>query len=152
MPSCPIRDTEGRSAQQLHCWLVAVFLLLTVPAWGAGSHRNRSSHPAPADPGYVLALGIANRFLYAWQMGDLETGMVLLSDPVRHSQNPEKLERFFAAGSSRSYEIARGKGNRGRYSFPVVLVTSPGSQVRRRTSEIIVVNTGKDDWVVDKLP
>jgi hypothetical protein len=85
-------------------------------------------------------------------MGDLETGMVLLSDPVRRSQNPEKLELFFAAGSGRSYEIARGKGNPGRYSFPVVLVTSPGSQVRRRLSEIIVVNTGKDDWAVDRLP
>jgi hypothetical protein len=27
-----------------------------------------------------------------------------------------------------------------------------GARVRRRFSEIIVVNTGKNDWVVDKLP
>ena len=142
----------GRCDHRLTWRLVAVFLLLTLPAWGKGSHRNRPSQPTQADPGYVLALGIANRFMLAWQMGDLETGMVLLSDQVRHSQNPEKLENFFTASSGRSYEIARGKGNRVRYSFPVVLVTSPGSQVRRRLSEIIVINTGKNDWAVDKLP
>jgi len=46
----------------------------------------------PADPDYVFALGTANRFLHAWQTGDLETGMVLLSDRMRHWQDPEKLE------------------------------------------------------------
>jgi hypothetical protein len=151
MPSCLFRDFERWGGRALNCRPVAVFLLLTLPAWGAGSHRNPRS-PAPLDSGYVFALATANRFLYAWQMGDLETGMVLLSDPVRHSQNPEKLERFFAASSGRSYEIARGKGNRGRYSFPLVLVSTQGSQVRRRLSEIILVNTGKNDWAVDKLP
>ncbi len=40
----------------------------------------------------------------------------------------------------------------GRYSFPVVLVTAGGSHVTRRSSEIILVDTGKNDWVVDKLP
>ncbi len=144
-------DCVRRGCRHLNWGLVAVFLLLSLPAW-AGSHRNRPSQSTQTDPGYVLALGIANRFLLAWQMGDLETGMVLLSDQVRHSQNPEKLERFFTAGSGRSYEIARGTGNRVRYSFPVVLITAPGSQVRRRPSEIIVINTGKNDWAVDKLP
>lgn len=152
MPSYLSSDFEGRGVHPLSFRVMAFSLVLTLPAWGAGSHRNRPSQPAPADSGYVFALATANRFLYAWQMGDLETGMVLLSDHVRHSQNPEKLEQFFAANSSRSYEIARGKGNRGRYSFSVVLVSSPGAQVRRKVSEIIVVNTGKNDWAVDKLP
>jgi len=44
---------------------------------------------------YVFALATANRFLHAWQTDDLETGMVLLSDRVRHSQDPEKFEQFW---------------------------------------------------------
>ena len=53
----------------------------------------------------------------------------------------------------RVLEITRGRGHPGRYSFPVVLVTPRGSShVARRFSEIILVETGKNDWVVDKLP
>ncbi len=124
-------------------WATALILLLSLPMWAGGSHKRHSNAPTAADPGYVFALATANRFLHAWQMGDLETGMVLLSDQVRHSQDPEKFEQFF---------FTRGQGNRGRYRFAIVLVTAAGSHVRRRYSEIIVVDTGKNDWVVDKLP
>jgi len=132
---------------------IIFFLLLAIPAVARGpkKHTPLPSTPAP-DPSYVPALALANRFLFAWQAGDLETGTLLLSDPARHSQNPEKLEQFFAASSNRSYEIGRGKGHRGRYSFPVVLVSSQSGKVRRKFSEIIVVNTGKNDWAIDKLP
>jgi hypothetical protein len=129
-----------------------LILLLSVPMWAGGSHKHHSNAPTPADPGYVFALVTANRFLHAWQTGDLETGMVLLSDHVRHSQDPEKLEQFFSDDADRAFEITRGQANRGRYRFVTVLVTVEGSHVRRRYSEIIVVNTGKNDWVVDKLP
>ncbi len=78
--------------------------------------------------------------------------MVLLSDQVRHSHNPESFERFFSGDTNRAFEIARGTGNRGRYRFTVVLVTRQGTWVRRRDFEIIVVNTGKNDWAVDRLP
>ncbi len=105
------------------------------------------------DPSYVFALGAANHFLHAWQTGDLENGTVMLSDGIRHSQNADKLEQFFSGGTERSFEIARGHGHKGRYSFPVVLVTPRGSShVRRKFSEIILVETGKNDWAVDKLP
>jgi hypothetical protein len=100
----------------------------------------------------VFALAAANRFLHAWQTGDLENGMVLLGDNVRHSQNADKLEQFFSSGTNRAFEITRGHGHQGHYSFPVVLVTTRGSHVTRKFSEIIVVDTGKNDWVVDKLP
>ena len=129
-----------------------VILLLSLPLWAAGSNKHRANTPAPTDPGYVLALATANRFLHAWQAGDLETGMVLLTDHVRHSQNPEKFEQFFSGQTDRAFEIASGIGNRGRYRFAVVLVTNQGNRVRRRFSEIIVINTGKNDWAVDKLP
>jgi len=129
-----------------------LLLLLTVSGWAAGSRKHHSTPPPPPSPDYVFALATANRFLHAWQADDLETGMVLLSDRVRHSQDPEKFEQFFAGSTDRAFEIARGQGDRGRYRFSVVLVTSIATRVRRRFSEIIVVNTGKNDWVIDKLP
>jgi hypothetical protein len=101
----------------------------------------------------VFALAAANHFLHDWQTGDAENGMVLLSDSVQHSQNADKLEEFFSNATNRAFEIARGHGHQGRYSFPVVLVSLRGSShVTRKFSEIILVETGKNDWVVDKLP
>ncbi|MBZ5666828.1 MAG: hypothetical protein LAO30_19760 [Acidobacteriia bacterium] len=132
--------------------LLAVCLfLLTAPLW-ARSHNHPVKLADASDPGYVFALAAANRFLHAWQTADLESGTVLLSDGIRHSQNADKLEDFFSSGKDRGFEIARGHGHSGRYSFPVVLVTSRGSKITRRSSEIILLETGKNDWVVDKLP
>ena len=128
----------------------ATILLLFLPSW-AGA-RPHSAKPATLnDPGYVIALGTANRFLHAWQTGDLETGMVLLSDKARRSHDSERLEQFFSSGSDRAYEIGRGRAHAGRYRFPVVLVTKTGS-LHRAFSEIVLINTGKNDWAVDKLP
>ncbi len=78
--------------------------------------------------------------------------MVELSDGVRHSQNADRLEEFFSRGANRAFEISRGHGHPGRYSFPVVLLTLRGAHITRRSSEIILVETGKNDWVVDRLP
>lgn len=78
--------------------------------------------------------------------------MVLLSDHVRRTQNAERIEEFFSAGQARGFEIMRGTGHKGRYGFPVVLVSREGNRVRRVSSKIILVNTGKNDWAVDKLP
>ncbi len=129
--------------------LLAFFFAIPL---SAGSHKNTPKPEVPPDPGYVFALGSANRFLHAWQSADLENGTVLLSDGIRHSQNADKLEEFFSSGKDRGFEIGRGHGHAGRYSFPVVLVTTRGSHVTRRSSEIILIETGKNDWVVDKLP
>jgi hypothetical protein len=130
---------------------LACLFLLTTPLW-AGSHNHPAKPPDPADPGYVYALAAATHFLHAWQTGDLEDGTVLLSDGVRHSQNADKLEQFFSTGTERSFEIARGHGHEGRYSFPVILVTLQGSRITRKSSQIILIETGKNDWAVDRLP
>jgi hypothetical protein len=106
----------------------------------------------------VFALAAANHFLHAWQTEDLEEGMVQLSDDLRHSQNADKLEQFFSNGhgknkdKERAFEITRGRGHQGLYTFPIVLLTPRGSHVKRRFSEITLVETGKNDWVVDNLP
>jgi len=129
---------------------IAILLLLqmTIPTWA----RTKKEPASPTDPGYVLALATANRFLLAWQTGDLANGMVLLSDGIRHSQNADKLEEFFSAESDRGFEIGAGRGSRLRYSFPVVLVTAKANRLSRRPSFIVLVLSGKNDWVVDKLP
>ena len=109
-----------------------------------------------ADPGYVLALATVNHFLHAWQTGDIENGMVQLSNGLRRVQDADKVEQFFydadADVKDRAFEIARGHGQPGRYSFPVVLIEIRGPRITRKVSELIVVETGKNDWVVDKLP
>jgi hypothetical protein len=132
--------------------LAAYLLLLLAPAAVAGPRHPSPNKPGADDPGYVLALATVNRFLNAWQTGDLETGMVLLSNRARRSQTAESLEQFFARGADRAFEVTRGHGNHGRYSFPVVLVMGQDRRVHRKFSEIIVATTGKNDWAIDKLP
>jgi hypothetical protein len=134
--------------------LAACLLFLTTQLWAA-SHTHAAKDASPSDPGYVSALAAANHFMHAWQTGDLESGMVLLSDSIRHTQNADKLELFFSNGTNndRAFEITRGRGHDGRFTFPVVLVTlRNSSHLTRKFSEITVIETGKNDWVVDKLP
>jgi hypothetical protein len=127
--------------------------LASSPTWAAGGHkRHRSAAAAPPGSQYVFALAAANKFLHAWQTDDLETGMVLLSDRIRHSQDPEKFEHFFSGSNDRAFEIGRAQSTRGRYRFTVVLMTIAGEKSHRRFSDMVVINSGKDDWVVDKLP
>ena len=144
-----------RTSLSLKIRVAAYLFLLTVfpmvLTW-ARSHGHPARQDPTSDPGYALALGAANHFLHAWQTGDIESGMVLLSDRVRHSQNADDLEQFFSNATDRAFEIARGHGYKGRYTFPVVLMTRRGSHVASRSSEIVLVDAGKNDWVVDKLP
>ena len=132
--------------------LLPLLLCVTLPL-SASSARNR---PAPAtDSGYVLALAAADHFLQAWQAGDLENGMALLTGNAKNAANRDVVERFFSNPEPSGYEINRGKlVKRGRYEFPVVLVTVPSRnvQVRRRFFSVVVVNTGNNDWAVDRLP
>jgi hypothetical protein len=74
---------------------------------------------------------------------------------AKEAVNRDVLENCFSNPESSGYEIDHGKLlKRGRYAFPVVLMTvsSNNARVRRRFSTIIIVNTGNSDWAVDKLP
>jgi hypothetical protein len=144
--------TNSLSVKIRFAYLVLLTVFLTTPVW-AGSKGHPAKQENPSDPAYVLALAAANHFMHAWQTGDLENGTVQLSDGIRHSQNADALEQFFSSGVERAFEITRGHGHQGHYSFPVVLVTPRGSShVTRKFSEIVLVEAGKNDWVVDKLP
>lgn len=128
-------------------------ILLATPG-SPRSHRYSAKQETPTDAGYAFALAAANHFLHAWQTGDFESGMVLLSDGLRHSQNADQMEVFFsnAGVKIRSYEIATGHGRPGHYTFPIVLVTPRGEYLTRKSSGITLIEAGKNDWVVDKLP
>lgn len=131
------------------CW-TSLTTLAVSPLPVAGK-----THPAPSlDPNYVSALAAADRLLQAWQTGDVEHGLALLTMHAKQSATSDQVEKFFSYAGASSYEIARGKLlKRGRYEFPVALVNS-GSRhhARHHFSSIVVINTGNNDWAVDKLP
>jgi hypothetical protein len=112
------------------------------------------TRPAPAlDPGYVAALAAADRFLQAWQSGDVESGLVMLTGHAKEAATTDAVDKFFSSTPPSAYEIGRGKLlKRGRYEFPVVLVSVSKNRGHRRFSSIVVVDTGRNDWAVDKLP
>jgi len=125
----------------------------------AATARARSkTTPAPAlDSSYVAALAAADRFLDAWQRQDHEAGLLLLTDNAKHHTGEERLQAFFNATPPAAYEILRGRKLRpGRYSFPVVLFAAAPLKdhvrAQARTSQIVILRTGQDDWAVDKLP
>lgn len=146
---------NGRvSHRSLFLLLLCVGLTLTVHPLSA---KSKHSAPELLDHEYVAALASANRFLSAWQTQDHEAGIILLTDAAKHQVSEDRLQAFFGPGSSiqQGYEISRGKKLKiGRYIFPVALfeIGPDHKWVHPRFSQIIVVNTGKDDWAIDKLP
>jgi hypothetical protein len=114
------------------------------------------TRPAPGvDTDYVSALAAADHFLQAWQSGDAESGMVLLTAHAKAAATTDSIENFFSNSGTAAYEIGKGKIlKRGRYEFPVVLVNGTSQKIRgpRRFRSIVMVDTGNNDWAVDKLP
>jgi hypothetical protein len=109
-----------------------------------------------SDRAYISALAAANRFLQAWQNQDHETGLLMLTDEAKQHSSEDRLDSFFSSGAEAAYEIARGKRMKaGRYAFPVTLfpfLSSAANSDRPQKSEIVVVQTGKDEWAIDRLP
>jgi len=133
---------------------ISIFPLIFVLVLLLFSPLSAKTHPA-LDTSYVSALAAADHFLQAWQSGDIESGMALLTGHAKEGSRAEVLKTFFSNPEPSAYEIERGKLlNHGRYDFPVVLVTgdAKNARPRRRFSSIVVVNTGNNDWAVDKLP
>lgn len=103
---------------------------------------------------YTRALAAADRFLQAWQAGDIETGVVMLTGHAKDKTTQDKLDRMFSSSVPAAYEIQRGKFLRhGRCHFAVVLLGPPSDRRPwRRLSSIVVLNAGNDEWAVDKIP
>jgi hypothetical protein len=133
---------------QLLSLILGVSLLLTPLA-------AKTRPAAILGPDYIAALAAVDHFLQAWQSGDIENGMVLLTSNAKEKATTDVVESFLSYPGPSAYEIGRGKLLKGgRYEFPVVLVTAVSKTIHthRRFSSIIVVNTGNNDWAVDKLP
>jgi hypothetical protein len=146
-----VRGAEYPAFRRLRTAILCVSLLLLLPVSPLAAKTPASG----LDASYIRALAAADHFLQAWQSGDLENGTALLSSHARESTSTDVVEKFFSDPAPSAYQIDRGKLlKRGRYEFPVVLVTEDGkdARARRHFSSIIVVNTGKNDWAVDKLP
>ncbi len=80
----------------------------------------------------------------------------MLTDEAKEHSSEDRLEAFFSSGTETAYEIARGKRRKGgRYSFPVTLFpfySGTAKSDRPLKSQIVVVQTGKDEWAIDRLP
>ena len=134
------------------CPLAAWLLGLSI-ALSATSTKTKPS--ATLDPEYGAALATADHFLQAWQSADIENGMALLSERAKANMRRDDLDNFFLNESAVAYEIDHGRAlKRGRWEFPVLLIVANGKnhRSRRRFSIIVVVNTGHNEWAVDKLP
>jgi hypothetical protein len=136
-----------------------IFILGAMLAVSTVPLSAKPKHPATGvlDRDYITALATANRFLTAWQTQDPQTGVMLLTDAAKRQVSEDRLQAFFAPGSEvqEGYEINRGKRvAAGCYSFPVALfeIGPDRKWVHPRFSQIVVVNTGRDDWAIDKLP
>ncbi|MGC2820480.1 MAG: hypothetical protein WA198_12400 [Candidatus Sulfotelmatobacter sp.] len=116
--------------------------------------RLASKKAASLTNDYASALAAADHFLQAWQSADLENGIALLSSRTKQAASTDAIEKFFSNSALSAFEIGRGKLlAHGRYEFPVVLLdTSKTNHSRRRSSSIIVLHSGGDDWAIDKLP
>lgn len=128
-------------------------LLLTVWVSLLSLSAAAKTPPAVLDAGYAPALAAADHFLQAWQSGDTENGIALLSSRAKQAATADGIDKFFSTFAPSAYEIGRGKLlKHGRYEFPVVLVGAANTRSRRRFSSIIVLHSGDNDWAVDKLP
>jgi hypothetical protein len=132
---------------------VALAIVVTLP----GVARTRPAHHVQSgrDADYVAALATANRFLYAWQIHDEETGVLLLTVAAKKASSEDKVADFFSAAVA-TYEIGRGrKVKAGFYVFPLALYSVGGGKDDRchpRYTQVSVVKTGKEDWGIDTLP
>ena len=146
------------SPRTLLRWICALLFLLFSPLFTGSLSARTKGELVTRDPDYVSALSAANRFLFAWQVNDQETGILMLTDKMKQRTREEALSTFFSStgASSQSFEIGRGRRLvPGRYKFPVTLfqkMGNPGKPTKPRTSVLVVVHAGRDDWAIDRLP
>jgi hypothetical protein len=112
------------------------------------------------DQDYVLALSAANRFLYAWQMRDQESGLSLVSQRLKRAKSEEELRTYISGVSNphhQAFEIGPGQRLKdGRFTFQVRLYEHYTAEKwkgqRPRPGRIVLVRLGPEEWRVDELP
>jgi len=132
--------------------LIAIAVALSMPssAWA----KKHKAPVQPTDSNYIAGLATANHFLAAWQSNDQAAAMPFITNRAKQQSTEEGIDKLFSGSSTRAFEITHGRALRqGRYQFSIVLLqTDDSGHTRRRFAEIVITNTGKNDWAVDKLP
>jgi len=133
-------------------YLFAIALTFLVPP--VASAKKHKAALQPTDSNYIAALATANRFLATWQDNDQAGAMPWITNRAKQQSTEEGVDKLFSGSSTRAFEISRGRLMRqGRYHFSIVLLQNDDSgHTRRRFTELIITNTGNNDWAVDKLP
>src|SRR5215475_1479838 len=88
---------------------IVVFFALGAPSLSAAGSKAPANSTNRETAGYVLALGVADKFMQAWQASDVESGTVLLSTSARKHLTTDALEQYFSGHENAAYEISRGK-------------------------------------------
>jgi hypothetical protein len=147
-------QTSTKSALGPVFQFAGVIALAVVAASPAAWAKKHSSPAHPPDSGYVAALAVANRFLAAWQSNDQAAAMPLITTRAKQQSTEEGIDKLFDGSPVRAFEITRGRASRqDRYQFSVILLQADDSgRTRRRFADLTILNTGKNDWAVDKLP
>lgn len=142
-----------------------LLILLTVAALLAPfilSQRKSLRGEAFIDRDYIFALAGANSFLAAWQDRDHAKGLGLVTPSLRRKHGEEYLRRWLLGTANpinASFEV--GPGHRlsdGRFAFDVQLYTYRRGELieprrlRPEPSQIVLVQIGPEDWLVDELP
>src|SRR5579862_185671 len=97
------------------CWekrFTFSFLLLAFALSASTTGSARISKPKTSsisDANYAEALAAADRFLQAWQSGDMENGMAILTLRAKQALSRENLDKLFTNEEPAGYEITRDR-------------------------------------------
>lgn len=146
-------------------WPFAVLMAVVSSMRCVASANGSSPCPDPPDAEYLLALGVVDQFLGAWNLRDESKGIEYVSDSLRKRVGDEKL-RYYVSGLSDPYHSSFivGCGQRIQkgvqtFEFPVTLYfyyngETTGSSYRSS----IQVGRTKDckgytqGWCIESLP
>jgi hypothetical protein len=147
-----MRQTTNVNPTRAVLCLIAIVLTFFVSA--VASAKKHKTAMQPTDSNYIAALAAANHFLATWQDNDQAAAMPWITNRAKQQSTEEGVDKLFSGSSTRAFEISRGRLVRqGRYQFSIVLLQNDDSgHARRRFAELIIANTGNNDWAVDRLP
>jgi len=134
------------------CLIAVALAFFASPVASAKKHK--AAPTQPTDSNYIAALATANRFLATWRDNDQAAAMPWITNRAKQQSTEEGVDKLFSGSSTRAFEISRGRLVRqGRYQFSIVLLQNDDSgHTRRRFTQLIITNTGNNDWAWINCP
>lgn len=140
--------------------LCGLLSLMILAPNSAPTQKARGRAADAFDQDYVLALTVADQFMFAWATRNQDDGLALLS-PRLKNKFPEDYFRYYLTGLSnphhQAFEVGRGKRlPSGAFSFPVTMYEHYSGQketvAHPKPLAIVVIQSGPESWLVDELP